>query len=112
MPKYPKEDVPGDAVATARQVTEYWYKIGQGVGDIDRYLSIGHADQPELYELRIKCDAADDQGYLVVAKGLGEDGYVVAFHRGETVVEAVTGVAARLKNHTLKWREDVYGGNK
>lgn len=110
--KYPKDDVPGDAVASARAVTEYWFEVGRTIGDIDRFLDIGHVDQPELYEFRVKCDKSDPQGYLVVVKGLGEDGYVIAFHRGETVVEAMVGVARRLKNHTLKWKEDIYANDK
>lgn len=110
--KYPKEDVPGDAVASARQVTEYWYAVGQAVGDIDRFQAAGHVDQPELYEIRIKCDQSDPQGFMAIVKGFGESGYVVAFHRGETMVETVTGVASRLKNHTLKWKEDQYASGK
>lgn len=109
--KYPKDDVPGDAVASARQVTEYWYHVGQALGDVDRFQETAHVDQPELYELKIKCDRSDPQGVLVMAKGVGEDGYLVAFHRGETVVEAVVGITRRLKNHTLKWKRDEYANN-
>lgn len=110
--KYPEKDVPGDAVASARAVTEYWYEVGRALGDIDRFQTTGHVDQPELYELRLKCDTGDPEGFLVIAKALGETGYVIAFHRGETVVEALVGLSKRLKNHTLKWREDQYANDK
>lgn len=112
MPKYPKEDVPGDTIASARAVTEYWYGVGRSVGDLDRYREIAGVDQPELLGLRVSCDASDERGVLIVVKGLGEDGYLVAFHRGESIVEALQGVANRLKNHTLKWKEDVYAKDK
>lgn len=112
MSKYPMQDVPGDAVASARQVTQYWYDVGQAVGDVDRYQELASHDQPELYELRIKCDRGDDQGFLVMAKGFTEGGYVIAFHRGESVVEALVGMSKRLKNHTLKWKEDQYANDK
>lgn len=110
--KYPKEDVPGDAVASARAVTEYWYEVGRALGDVDKYQKLGHVAQPELYDLRVKCDLSDEQGFLVIAKGFTEKGYVIAFHRGETVVEAVVGMSRRLKNHTLKWKEDTYANDK
>lgn len=110
--KYPKEDVPGDAVASARAVTEYWYSVGRALGDIDKFQETGHVDQPELYELRLRCDQSDPQGYLIIAKGVAEAGYVIAFHRGENVVEAIVGMSRRLKNHTLKWKEDQYANDK
>lgn len=110
--KRPNDDVAGDAVASARQVAEYWYSVGQAIGGIDRFQENGHVDQPELYELRIKCDQSDPEGFMIMVKGLGEDGYVIAFHRGETVVEALVGVARRLQNHTLKWKVDQYANDK
>lgn len=108
MGKKPPGDVPGDAVATARAVTTYWYNVGVSLGDLDRYRDTDHLAAPVLVELRVRCDPADDMGVLVVAKGLSEDGPVVAFHRGETIVEAVQGMARRLKNQTAKWKEDEY----
>lgn len=110
MSKKPKLDVPGDTVASARAVTVYWYNVGVAMGDLDRYRDTDHLAAPVLTELRIRCDPADDMGVLVIAKGLTEDGQVVAFHRGETIVEAVQGMARRLKNQTAKWKEDEYAG--
>ena len=108
MSKRPNLDVPGDAIASARAVTLYWYNIGVALGDVDRYRETDHLNAPQLTELRIRCDPADEMGVLVIAKGLSEDGQVVAFHRGETVVEAVAGMAKRLKNQTAKWKSDEY----
>ena len=110
--KFPEKDVPGDTIASARAVTEYWYEVGRAIGDIDKVQATGHVDQPELYDLRIRCDLSDPQGFLVIAKGVGESGYVIAFHRGESVVEGLVGMAKRLKNHTLKWKVDQYASDK
>lgn len=108
MSKKPDLDVPGDTVATARAVTTYWYNVGVSIGDYDRYRDTDHLDAPTLTEIRIRCDPSDEMGVLIIAKGLSEDGPVVAFHRGETIVEAVQGMARRLKNQTAKWKEDQY----
>ena len=110
MAKKLPDDVPGDAVASARAVTEYWYDVGRALGDVDRYRDKDHLTAPALLELRIKCDPADEMGVLVIAKGLSEDGPVIAFHRDESVVQAIVGMARRLRNHTAKWREDEYAG--
>lgn len=108
MAKRPPEDIPGDAVASARQVTEFWYNVGILMNAIDKYRDATHHDAPQLTGLVIKCDPADEQGVLVIAKGYTEDAYVVSFHRDETVVAAVTGMAKRLQNQTAKWKEDEY----
>lgn len=112
MGKHPPNDVPGDAVASARAVTEYWYEIGRLLGDIDRYRDTEHVEAPALTAITIKCDPQDMQGVLVIAKGFSEEGWVVAFHRDETVVSALTGMARRLKNHTAKWKKDMYANDK
>ena len=112
MSKKPNRDIPGDAVASAHQVTVYWFEVGVAMGDIDRYRDIDHLDAPTLLEIRVKCDPADDMGVLIVVKALSDDGPVVAFHRGESVVEAIQGASRRLKNHTLKWREDGYANSE
>ncbi len=108
MGKKPDLDVPGDTIASARAVTTYWYDVGVSVGDLDRYRDTEHHNAPTLLGLSIRCDPADERGVLVIAKGLGEDGPVVAFHRGETIVEAVQGMSRRLKNQTAKWKEDEF----
>lgn len=108
MSKRPNLDVPGDAVASARAVTTYWYDVGVSIGDIDRYRTKDHLVAPVLLGFNVRCAPDDEQGVLVIAKGLSEDGPVVAFHRGETIVEAVQGMARRLKNETAKWRRDEF----
>lgn len=110
MSKKPNRDVPGDSVASARQVTQYWFDVGSSIGDLDRYQDREHHDAPTLTEVRIKCDPADELGVLVVVKGITDDGYVICFHRGETIVEALQGASRRVKNHTAKWKEDQYAG--
>lgn len=110
--KKPNRDIPGDAVASARQVSQYWFDIGVAIGDLDRYRETEHLDAPMLYEFRVKCDPDDAEGVLVIAKGITETGYVVGFHRGESIVEAVVGMSKRIKNHSLKWKEDQYAGSQ
>lgn len=112
MKKHSPDDVDGDAVASARAVTEYWYEIGRQLGALDKYRATGHVDAPTLTGLTIKCDPEDVQGVLVIAKGFSEAGWVVAFHRDETIVTALVGMARRLTNHTAKWKKDEYANGK
>ena len=108
MGKRMPDDIPGDSVGSARAVTEFWYNVGIAINDLDKVREATHHDQPILTGLTIRCDPSDEQGVLVIAKGYTDDGWVVAFHRDETVREALVGMSKRLKNHTAKWKEDKY----
>ena len=108
MVKRMPQEIPGDTVGSARAVTEFWYNVGIAINDLDKVWEAPHHDQPQLTALTVRCDPADDQGVLVIAKGISEDGWVVAFHRDETIREALVGMSKRLKNHTAKWKEDKY----
>ncbi len=108
MAKKRPADVPGNAVASAQAVTQYWYDVGLALGALDKYRDAPGHDAPALLGLSIKCDPGDELGILVVARGMSEDGYVVAFHRDETILDAVVGMSRRLRNHTAKWKEDEY----
>lgn len=100
------EDIPGNARGSAVLQAEYYYKVGLSVADIERARDHQGDDRPEVVELRIKCDVADVEGVLVIIKGTHEHKEVVAFHRDDDVVNALRGVGNRLRNGSLKWREE------
>lgn len=80
--------------------------IAQGVVHTENYVDAIQEERPTLIEVRIKCDPDDEEGVLVILKGyLGSVNYV-AFHRDSTYTAAVSTVGNRLRNGSLKWRED------
>jgi len=104
-----------DGKKSARSDKAYadWLEgIAHGVTRTEKYIGDIQEDKPTLTEVRIKCDPDDERGVLVILKGyMGSQEYV-AFHREETYSAALTGVGNRLRNGSLKWREDAGYGNK
>jgi hypothetical protein len=80
--------------------------IALGVVSVENYVEAIQEERPTLTEVRIKCDPDDEQGVLVILKGyLGSQDYV-AFHRDSSFTSAITSAGNRLRNGSLKWRED------
>lgn len=73
----------------------------------ERYLEEIQEERPTLTEVRVKCDPDDDEGVLVILKGYVGNVKYIAFHREATYSAAVTGAGNRLRNGSLKWREDL-----
>lgn len=105
--KAPKE-VPGNARASAIAYQEHLMRIGQHVQDLDRLKWEATEKRPVVYEVKLKCDPDDEQGVLAIVRGYTPGGYVVAFHREETLWETIVGLSKRLGNNSLKWKEDQY----
>lgn len=68
-------------------------------------------DQPHLFEVslsevRVKMPRIVGDEFMVVIKGVTDEGNVVAFYRAEDYASAVTGALLAWENRSLKWRED------
>lgn len=105
----PKEK-PGDARASAIGFQSFLMRIGQHVQDIDRYKWEATEKRPLLTSMTLKFDPDDEQGCLAILRGYKPDGYVVAFHREDTIWECLVGLSKRIQNNSLKWKEDEYAG--
>ena len=80
--------------------------LAKAIGNIDGYRRGIQEDAPTLTSFLVKCDPDDEGGVLVVAKGYEGSQWKVAFHRGDSVEEALKGLGDRLQNRSLKWRDD------
>ena len=63
-------------------------------------------DWPTLYSVLIKPPGSVGDKWLVVLKGATEDGYVVAFHKGSTLLAALSQALARCFNGKLDWKAE------
>lgn len=80
--------------------------IADGVLRTQHYIREIQEERPTLIEVRIKCDPDDERGVLVILKGYLGNQDMVAFHRDENYAAAVTSVGNRLRNGSLRWKED------
>ncbi len=81
-------------------------KKGEVLLDLDDQLANPHEDGVLYTDLRIKLDVGYDADYLLIVKRIRGDEKEIAFHYGSTVGAAVEGLVGRMKNGSLKWRED------
>ena len=80
---------------------------GEVLIDLDDQLSDPRQDGVMYTELRVKLDADSDDEIMAILKREGVEGKEIAFHYAQSVGAALEGLVARLKNGSLKWREDV-----
>jgi len=80
------------------------------VGESVMYLALCVEDPPGgerwLKEIRFKVRYGAEGDVLVVVKAEGGEGNQVSFHSGDRLDDVVVGLANRLRNDSLKWRED------
>jgi len=81
-------------------------RYGECLLVIQEYIEGARGDGDFVVELRFKARYALEGDMLVVVKAEGEQGERIAFHSAGTLPEAVQGVANRLMNGDLKWKED------
>lgn len=83
--------------------------VGRSVQEISAALTGARSLVVGLVSLSIRGPRHEGDEILMVIRGLDQDGQpVVAFHSGYTLGDAIRGVAGRLNNGSLRWREDEY----
>lgn len=104
----PDRDVPGNSVQSALQQERWLLKLGQSwvrfVDSCERLA--GHGI--EVDGLSIKYDFSCGGEILVVLRGLGTEGYVVAFHSTADPYGLWTSLVNRIDNGSLQWRKDEF----
>lgn len=96
----------GDTPKADRAYAKWQKGLSGGLSNIDGYLDTIQEERPTLTSLLVKCDPDDERGVLVVVKGYQGAAWFVAFHRADTVSAAISEVGNRLRNGSLKWREE------
>jgi len=94
----------------ARELDTKWGKtvraLGYAILALERDAGQDHHTQYQLTDLRFKLDADNGTSVLVVVKGTGEEGPMVAFTGGFDLSSALLSLYKKLKGSTLKWRVD------
>lgn len=101
-----------DAPKADRAYAKWIQGLANGLGHIDTYRDEIQEERPTLVAIVIKCDPDDESGVLAVIKGYVGASPWVAFHRADAVSACISEVGNRLRNGSLKWREDTPYENK
>lgn len=88
---------------------QYCEKVGKAIVDLAHAIE-GYRDlSVELVGMSIRGPQFRGGEYLIVLRGLDEEGLpIVAFHSALDMGEVLRGVESRLRNGSLKWRKDEF----
>ena len=101
-------DVPGNAMATAAKYQEFLMAVGKGWIDLTDALERLAEKEIWVDRITMRGDWDGQTDMLIVLAAAGTEGRVVAFHNVEDAITVWKGLAARIRNGSLKWKEDQY----
>ena len=101
-------DVPGNAVLSAALLGRQVERLGIAALRMDAHLEKLQEQGIEVKALRFVYRGGVRGEVLCVVTAHTENGGIVAFHNGDTFGEVMKGIAARMGNGSLKWKEDEY----
>ena len=101
-----------DAASSNRAFEKYVQGLARGLMNIDMYHQDIQEGRPTLTKIIIKCDPDDEQGVLIIGSGYEGGTWKVCFHRDVDIPATVTGFGNRLRNGSLKWKDDDYANKK
>jgi hypothetical protein len=107
MVKY--TEVPGNSMASAANYARAMVRLAESITDFERQADRLSEEDLLLTSMTVRLPGYDRTDYLLVLRGTTPQGPVVAFHNAPTLWETMEGVVNRLKNGSLKWKEDQYG---
>jgi len=89
-----------------REFRRYAGRIGLVMMALDEMMDAKEFDEMNIREIRVKQNSDGSPGVLVVVKAVVEGRMLVGFSQGMTTSEAVSSAVERIKNNSMKWRED------
>jgi len=106
--KHPK-DVPGNVIATAAAHERFLTQLGAGwVGVVEGARSLAGHDV-YIESMTIRGSIGEGGDLLIVIRAISDEGKVVAFHNVDDSTTMWVGLANRMRNGSIKWKEDQYG---
>lgn len=101
-------DVPGNAMQSVANYQRRMIRLGETLMRTEPVLEGLFAEDVEVRSVTVKFPSEESGDYFVIVRAYVKGKGHVAFHAAATFAEAVEGVAARLKNRSLKWKVDMY----
>ncbi len=106
--KRPVGEVTGNAVASQANYMRQMAKLGELIWSMEHVLDLLYDVNIIVNSLTVRIPTADEAQYLVVVRATKEGRAVVGFHGSDSYADTIRGGIERLRNKTMKWREDEY----
>lgn len=85
---------------------QYLKKVGRGVVGLGKLMELDDLDGIVFREIRVKPPVREGGDFMVIIKARTGPHVIVGFHAALDLPEAIRGAFERVKNDTMKWRED------
>lgn len=99
-------DVPGNAVASAQNYARAMIRHGEAIEYMERICDNYFEEDIEVDSLRVRAPREEGGEWLTIVKAWHGDKPMVAFHSAMSFAEALVGTLNRMKNKTLRWKDD------
>lgn len=103
-----KVEQPGAALATAAMVDRVLSTTGHAIHELVHLLSAMEDEGNSVKALRLKPQGGVKGEWLAVITVSTPEGGIVAFHSGAALPSTIEGLRNRLRNGSLKWKDDEY----
>lgn len=104
-----QKDIPGNTLQSQAVFDREVQKTGSRVYDIDGWVDRSVKDRVVVRAIKFRAGKVPGAEWMVIITAYSPDGPVVAFHAGDGFKDTLVGLAARLKNGSMKWKVDEYG---
>lgn len=81
-------------------------RVGEAVLTLDDYVTDPRDTEAYIKEVRLRIRFDDEGDVQGIVKREGENGKEIAFHNGDSLAQTLQGLANRMRNGSLKFRED------
>jgi hypothetical protein len=109
MSKTSGKDIPGNSLASAQAVARTLIRQAETIAMMEFCTRDWEDADTYMGNMTIKFPTYERSEYMIVARCQKEGQALVCFHNAPTFLEVVSGFCERLRNGTLKWKEDQYG---
>lgn len=102
------KEVPGNTLASQLAFDKAMVTNGIKLGRIEQYITTYAEDEIYIQGMSIRVPQDIGEDYFVVVRASTVDGSKVAFHNAAEFGDLIIGLANRMQNKSLKWKDDKY----
>lgn len=102
-------DVPGNSRASELEYQRAMLRAAEQLMRFERVAERLDDQDCWLRSITVRLPGEARNTFLAVVRADNAGAPVVSFHEGDTLLECLRGMVARLENGSVKWKDDQYG---
>lgn len=102
------QDIPGNAMGSAALHQRMLMASGRKLQQLEHSLENVMDEGVRINRITFKCGGDVRGSWLAIVTAVTAEGPIVTFHSAEGIVSTIEGLSNKLRNGSLKWKEDEY----